>query len=96
MVEHSLVAATGVSSNPSRRLPVRVDQFESQPAIAGAGRPIHSSFSSEDGSNPSKHKLLTPPPNPPPPPLRKCDIQFQGDRGLKIKKSIGGSFCQAK
>ena len=41
----------------------------------------------------SKHKLLTPPPLPNP---RKCDIQFQGDGGLKIKKSIGGSFCVAK
>ena len=31
----------------------------------------------------------------PPRPL-KCRFQFQGDRGLKIKKSIGGSFCRAK
>ena len=45
-----------------------------------------------------KHKLLTPNPNPPPPPppSPKCDIQFQGHRGLNIKISIGGSFCQAK
>ena len=34
------------------------------------------------------------PPNPTP--LPKNVIQFQGDRGLKIKKSIAGLFCRAK
>ena len=49
------------------------------------------------GSNPSDHKLLTLPAPPPPPPLPpQNDIQSQGDRGLKIKKSMGGLFCQAK
>ena len=50
----------------------------------------------DPGSNPSNHKLLTPPPHPKPTPTPthppKIDIQFQGDRGLKIKKSIGGLF----
>ena len=48
------------------------------------------SFIIDPGSNPSNHKLLTPTPTP------KNDIQFQGDTGLKIKKSIGGLFCRAK
>ena len=33
---------------------------------------------------------------PPPPPQKKKGIRSQGDRGLKIKKSIGGSLCRAK
>ena len=49
-------------------------------------------FVLDPGSNPSNHKLLSPPPHPPP----KNGIKFQGDRGLKIKKSSGGLFCWAK
>ena len=49
---------------------------------------IDSFFLSDPGLNPSEHKLLTPPPpralQPP-----KCRIQFQGDRGLKIKNPLG-------
>ena len=70
-------------------------RFESRLAIAGAGPPTHYSFSPDRGSNPSPHKPLTPPPNPHSPPL-KCDIRFQGNRGLKIKISIRGSPCQAE
>ena len=33
---------------------------------------------------------------PPAPPPRKIGIELQGDRGLKIQKSIGGSFCPEK
>ena len=66
------------------------------PILAGNRR--HGPISSlalllDPDSNPSKHKLLPPPPTPTP---LKCGIQFQGDRGLKIKKFIGGSFCRAK
>ena len=62
--------------------------------IAGsANRAPQPSFILDLGSNPSEHTLLTPLQPPPP---KKNGIQFQGDRGLRIKKSIGGSFCWAK
>ena len=80
VVEHSTCNQACVSSNPGR------------PSPATGDRPVRF-FSPNRGSNPSEHKLLTPPL--PPTPL-KCDIQFQGDRGLKMKNSIGGSFCRAK
>ena len=61
-----------------------------------AGDPRHKFISStafllEPGSNHSKHKLLGPTPT-----TLNCGIHFRGDRGLKIKKSIGGSFCRVK
>ena len=69
---------------------VKSCRFYSPPAFAGADQSSHCSFSPDPVSNPSKHKLLTPPP---PPPL-KCDIQFQGDRGLKIKNPLRDQFVR--
>ena len=40
-------------------------------------------------------QTFDPPPPPPAAPLKNV-IQFQGDKGLKIKKSIGGLFCRVK
>ena len=60
-------------------------QFKSWPLDAGARRPVATFFFLDLGSNPSKHKLLTPP--------QKNVIQFQGGRGLKIKKNpLGDCF----
>ena len=75
VVEHSPNNWPFIRSDAGWRLPARAD------------RPI-SSVLPDPGSNPSKHKLLTPPP--------KCGIQFQEDRGLNIRKSVGGSFCRGK
>ena len=51
------------------------------------------------GGGQHETQTFDPPPQPrpqPPTPPPKNGIQFWGDRGLKIKKSIGGLFCWAK
>ena len=63
---------------PSRRSPTR------------AYRPIVS-FLPDCGSNPSKHKLLTPSP-----PTPKMRFPVSGDRGLKIKKIHWGIILSGK
>ena len=55
-----------------------------------AGIPANSLLSNP-GSNPSGHKPLTPHPSP-----LNCDTQFQGDRGLKIKKIHWGIVSSGK
>ena len=77
------------SNGRTRACRLKCRRFNSWPAITGAGPSTHCSFSPDPGSNPSKHKLLTPS-------LPKMCHSVQGDRGLKIKKSIGGLFCRAK
>ena len=50
--------------------------------------PLELFLLSRPGSNSFKHEFLDPP--------TQRGIQFQGDRVLKIKQSMGGSLCQAK
>ena len=40
-------------------------------------------------------RIPPPLPSPAPPPYVP-DVRFQGDRGLKVQKSIGELFCRAK
>ena len=86
VIEHSSPKWPGAGLNPGWR-------FADRQLRRSTPEPF---FILDPGSNPSNHKLLTPPPPNPPTPPPKNGIQFQGDRGLKIKKSIWGIVLLGK
>ena len=65
-------------------------RFESPTTLQPSGS-LSLSCLTDQSSNPTKHKLLTPPPTPTPTP-QKSGTQVRGVEGSKSKFSLGNQF----